>query len=313
MRHNLAMPQRRQIEQSLLRAFLRQGGVIQKFNDKHDLVNTLADEFSLNLSQRTACLQTVYRKENRVKNAVLWHRLLFRAADALANRGLVSKPGQTFKKTARREWMLTEKGLTAAMGLCDLPLEQKAVLSAITCEVQTAANQLINHPKPANYNPINHQKKRIQTARHALLRYRAFRHAVIEAYDCRCAACGLKLASPDGTSWEVQAAHVVPSSAFGRDDIWNSIALCRFHHWAFDVGWFTVLDNFGIQLSNRSTLLPSNHSLMGRYDCLRALGRSQSRIHLPAHANLYPDTLALLWHRQNVFANPRPDKRPLNS
>ncbi len=37
----------------------------------------------------------------------------------------------------------------------------------------------------------------------------------------------------------------------GKDDIWNGIALCHLHHWAFDVGWFALLNDYNIQLSTK--------------------------------------------------------------
>lgn len=70
----------------------------------------------------------------------------------------------------------------------------------------------------------------------------AFRLMVMMLYQDACAACGLKLHSPDLRP-EVQAAHIYPKALHGSDDLRNGIALCRLHHWAFDVGWFTVADD----------------------------------------------------------------------
>src|SRR5438132_14163309 len=104
------MPTRIDVRRALLRTLLKNGGVVKEFGAGQDIVGQLADEFHLNKAQRSAALETVYRKENRLKKALLWHRLLFRAADSLANNGLVSRPTQTFHLTQRREWMITEQG-----------------------------------------------------------------------------------------------------------------------------------------------------------------------------------------------------------
>ncbi|MBN1464780.1 HNH endonuclease, partial [candidate division KSB1 bacterium] len=61
-------------------------------------------------------------------------------------------------------------------------------------------------------------------------RRRGFRQAITEAYNYECAVCGLKIYSPDFLYWEVEAAHIVPHSSMGKDDIWNGLALCRLHH-----------------------------------------------------------------------------------
>jgi len=56
----------------------------------------------------------------------------------------------------------------------------------------------------------------------------------------------MKLHEPTSSFWEAEAAHIVPYSALGKDDIWNGITLCRTHHWAFDAGWLSLLDDFSI-------------------------------------------------------------------
>jgi hypothetical protein len=80
----LAMPNRAEVGRALLRTLLRNGGVVKEFGAGQEVVDQLADEFHLNRLQRSATLETIYRKENRLKKTLLWHRLLFRAADLLA-------------------------------------------------------------------------------------------------------------------------------------------------------------------------------------------------------------------------------------
>jgi len=61
----------------------------------------------------------------------------------------------------------------------------------------------------------------------------AFRRVVIQAYDYRCAATGVRIITPDGEAL-VEAAHIHPFSESGDDDPRNGIALSRDMHWAMD-------------------------------------------------------------------------------
>ena len=295
----LAMPSRKKVEQALLRLLLKNDGIVKEFGSGQAIVDEMADLFHLNESQRAASLETIYRKQNRVKKSLLWHRLLFRAADSLAKESLVSRPTQTVQLTGKREWMLTEKGLDHALELCNIPLSRKECLPTKSFEVQKIVKKLIESPpRGDDYNPFDKGKSIAKTTRESVLRNRGFRQAVIEAYKCKCAVCGLKIKSPNLLSWEVQAAHIVPNYSFGRDDICNGIALCHLHHWAFDVGWFTVLDDYKIETAQQPVCMTSDS---GSSEFFRVLTAKGGRIGLPARSEIHPHPKALLWHRQNIF------------
>src|SRR3989338_3292552 len=89
------MPTRKEVEQALLKTLFKHNGVVKEFAKGEEIVDEIANEFMLNESQRTAVLERIYRKENRIVKTPLWHRLLFRAADSLAKEKLVSKPTST--------------------------------------------------------------------------------------------------------------------------------------------------------------------------------------------------------------------------
>lgn len=127
MLQQLAMPTRKEVEQALLRALLQHNGVIKEFGSGEEIVEEIAGDFRLNEHQRSASLETIYRKESRVKKVFLWHRLLFRAADSLARENMVSRPTQTLQLTKKREWMLTEKGFDEALKLCNIPTSKRHV------------------------------------------------------------------------------------------------------------------------------------------------------------------------------------------
>jgi hypothetical protein len=297
----LAMPTRTQVGHALLQTLLKNGGVVKEFGAGQEVVDQLADRFQLNRPQRTAALETIYRKEDRVKKSLLWHRLLFRAADLLASEGLVSRPTQTFRLTGKREWLLTEKGFDEALRISDIPTAEKDSLPIKSYEVQKVVKKLLKARRPENYQPFDRNRKFVRTVRETALRVRGFRQAVIEVYDFCCAVCGLKINSPDSLCWEVEAAHIVPHGSFGRDDLFNRIALCRFHHWAFDVGWFALRDDYKVQISSKISQLPSDFGRVGDYEFVRSLTKNGARVGLPRKHDTYPHINSIRWHRQFVF------------
>jgi len=305
MLRQLAMPTREQVAQALLRALLRHGGVIKEFGQGEIIVDELADECQLNGAQRSAFLETVYRKQNRTKRSLLWHRLLFRAADFLAKVNLVTRPTQTVRLTGSREWMLTEKGFDEALALSNISATLKEYLPTKSFEVEKVVARLSASSAPKNYDPVDANKKIVTVTRESALRLRGFRQAVIQAYNYRCAVCGFKLKSPNSIMWEVQAAHIVPNGFLGRDDIWNGIALCHLHHWSFDVGWFTLGDDYQIEVSSAVLSQRDNYAKIGTYDFFRGLSKRSAHISLPNKRALYPHEIAINWHRQNIFAKPR--------
>ena len=61
----------------------------------------------------------------------------------------------------------------------------------------------------------------------------AFRHTILEIYDYRCAACGIRVKISDDPSL-VEAAHIIPFGVSRNDKPDNGLALCPNHHWAMD-------------------------------------------------------------------------------
>lgn len=297
---DLKMPKREKVEEALLLTLYKYNGSIKEFSADEPLVEEIADQFLLNQQQRNSYLETTYRKENRLKKSNVWHRLLFRAADALAKEKLISRPTQTVLITNKKEWMLTEDGYDKLLDLLHLPASQKESSSIKTFEVQKAIKNLHGEAPPVNYDPIG-SKKASKVSIEIKIRERGFRLAIIEAYKYACAVCGMKICSPDNFHWEVEAAHIVPHRLNGKDDLWNGLSLCRFHHWAFDVGWFTINDDFTVLPSSRLQVLSENLGRMGKFQLMDTI--IGVNINLPEKKEIYPHKNSILWHRQNIFIN----------
>lgn len=61
----------------------------------------------------------------------------------------------------------------------------------------------------------------------------AFRRTILEVYDYRCAACGIRVLLNHAISL-VEAAHLIPFGESRNDKPTNGMALCPNHHWAMD-------------------------------------------------------------------------------
>jgi hypothetical protein len=300
MLEKLAMPTRQDVEQTLLKTLFRYNGIIKEFASGEEIVNEIADIFLLNDEQRAAVLERIYQKENRIVKTPLWHRLLYRAADALAKEKLVTIPTTTIKLTSKKEWMLTEKGFDTVLELQNISLEQKENFPVKSFEVQKEVKRIKETPCPENYNPVESKKKTQAVTKEVSIRSRSFRHAVIESYDFQCAVCGLKMMTPDSLNWEVEAAHIIPHSLNGKDDIWNGISLCRLHHWAFDAGWISLTDDLRVLLSSKINDIPNEYGKMWQNNIFGRELADNKQILLPVR-NLYPHTTTVQWHREHIF------------
>ena len=115
----------------------------------------------------------------------------------------------------------------------------------------------------------------------------AFSKLVRDAYDNTCAVCGRSRQTPDGNP-EVEAAHIYPKREGGSDDVRNGLALCKLHHWAFDVGWLAASDDYEI-------LVKDAPDREGYYELKQLEG---DRLHLPENEDAEPHPMFLEQHRE---------------
>ena len=298
----LAMPARQEVKNAIIETLFRHNGSIKEFAVGETIVTEIADLFSLNKDQRETVLERIYRKENRIVKTPLWHRLLYRAANELAKENLVAKPTDMVLLTNKKEWLLTEKGIDRALELLNIPFVQKETLPIQSFEIQKEVKRIKEKSRPEEYVPFEVKRTTNVSAKMINIRSRSFRKAVIETYDYTCCVCGLKINSPNTLYWEVEAAHIVPHNLNGKDDIWNGVALCRLHHWAFDVGWFSFSNKYRILLSSRLKSIPDDFGKANGFDFFRNSLESNKKILLPDGDSLRPHENAIEWHRKNIFS-----------
>jgi putative restriction endonuclease len=130
---------------------------------------------------------------------------------------------------------------------------------------------------------------RIETRQNRIARGSAFPLRIRAEYEKRCCVSGILIATP-AYLYEVEAAHVVPVSEGGTDDIRNGLALTQTLHWAFDRGLFGIRPDRTIYLPGRVKAMTEN-SYLGQFEGRQILEAKTTQ--LRAH----PD--ALEWHFKN--------------
>lgn len=132
------------------------------------------------------------------------------------------------------------------------------------------------------------ERRKVLTSRDA--RDAAFRAAVVQAYNRRCAFTGLQFINGGGRA-EVEAAHIKPVSAKGPDSINNGLALSGTIHWMFDRGLLSLDDNMSILVSRHINDVASVDRLL----------RADRQALSPTDSMLAPRPDFIAWHRNNIF------------
>lgn len=120
----------------------------------------------------------------------------------------------------------------------------------------------------------------------------AFPLLVRQEYNFSCCVSDVRIATPYQV-YEVEAAHVVPVSQGGTDDVRNGLSLTRTLHWAFDRGLFGINDD-------RSVYIPSRVRRMEGNEFLKQFAGKSIALAQTERFRAHDD--ALRWHRENVVA-----------
>lgn len=138
--------------------------------------------------------------------------------------------------------------------------------------------------------PYEVERTIIQSLVNRPFRDKAFRQAVLDAYECRCAVTGWKLINGGGRA-EVEAAHIRPVEERGPDSIQNGLALSGTAHWMFDRGLISLSDDLEILISRQVNDRPS----------VEAIINQTARAIVPERIALRPHPAFLGWHREHCF------------
>ena len=122
-----------------------------------------------------------------------------------------------------------------------------------------------------------------------------FRDAVLRVYEYRCAVCGYA-GRLGQRALNLEAAHVRWHAYGGPDQLDNGVALCTFHHRAFDRG--------AIGLDDRRHILVSQEVHGGSHTENWLLRWSGQPLMRPQSGQPPPAAEHVAWHRSQVFRAP---------
>lgn len=127
-------------------------------------------------------------------------------------------------------------------------------------------------------------------------RDRKFRQKVLNAYKCSCVVCGFDIHINDKPAG-LEAAHIKWHCEKGPDTLDNGLALCATHHELFDLGAFTLSEDYRIVLSERINSSNGESAFIKKYQ--------KREIRLPEDENYFPKQEYVNWHRKAVFKGPQ--------
>lgn len=126
----------------------------------------------------------------------------------------------------------------------------------------------------------------------------AFRHTILEIYDFRCAACGIRVKISDDLSL-VEAAHIIPFGVSRNDKPDNGLALCPNHHWAMDRFLIAPCPD----VKSRAGIWRVGPSLDARIEGQKDLvALTNQPVIPPREEKFYPAIESLHWREQHLNA-----------
>jgi putative restriction endonuclease len=131
--------------------------------------------------------------------------------------------------------------------------------------------------------PVERQEReRVRVVALRRARDRQFALRVTQAYEGRCAVCGVELGL-------VVAAHIDPVEADGPDVVNNGICLCPNHHRAFDGHLLDIDEDEGyrLTLNERALAQLKQRGLLGGVEAFQA--QLPERLTMPARAEHHPN------------------------
>lgn len=176
-----------------------------------------------------------------------------------------------------------------------LGLPEDSTLPRVDLQTQAQAEEISDRGRDAHIGldpyaaslPGAVERQIVQSLVNRPFRDRAFRRAVLHAYDGRCAVTGWRLVNGGGRL-EAEAAHIRPVEHQGPDSIRNGLALSGTAHWMFDRGLIGIADNHEIII----------HRKVNDRDGVEAIINPSGKIIAPPRQADQPHPMFLKWHRE---------------
>ena len=183
-----------------------------------------------------------------------------------------------------------------------LPEGVHALLQADRALVQQAVKRLLDGHFPASLH--DDIRRAVGIPRDAVLREAApardpaFRREVLRVYERRCAVCDFDVRLGDDPIG-LEAAHIKWHAAGGPDAVPNGLALCGFHHKAFDRG------ALGVTAAASGYVVLISSEVNGLSAPVRWLLDFHAKpLRRPQSPDYTPDPAFVDWHRREVFRSP---------
>ena len=144
--------------------------------------------------------------------------------------------------------------------------------------------------------PFQMREERSKYQANKEAREKAFRAIILEEYRSQCAVCQSKFLlrqNVDEPIIEAEAAHIIPVKDRGPDDPRNGLSFCRRHHWAFDMGLFTITDSRSVKISPAVLRAERRRFDLEEYEGEALIG--------PASEPCRPAEEALHWHQNRIY------------
>jgi putative restriction endonuclease len=127
----------------------------------------------------------------------------------------------------------------------------------------------------------------------------AFRRTILDVYDYRCAACGVRVLLDQILSL-VEAAHLIPFAISRNDKPTNGMALCPNHHWAMDQYLIApvpdAMRKSGVWRVNEGRL---DDRIEGQRELVAIAGKP---VIPPGEEKFYPALESLRWREEHLTA-----------
>jgi hypothetical protein len=155
-----------------------------------------------------------------------------------------------------------------------------------------AATAAATAAKPLPRAALTQKRKAVLRAVRQVVRDARFPAEVLDAYEGRCAFCGL-------AAKLVDAAHIKSVKQRGPDHVTNGLAACPTHHRAFDRGLLVIQDDYSIAVNTGMTDLLTTDDRQKLQRTLR------NKLALPRDPTRRPDLRFVRYQRRQVASSRR--------